>query len=185
MPRLANVPEQQEIRIGPSPTGRGYRLETVQFLPQSRETVFEFFADAFQLETITPPWLRFVVLTPAPITMEIGRRIDYRLRLHGVPVRWQSVISAWEPPVRFVDEQVNGPYRRWHHEHRFESVEGGTLCRDLVDYEVPGGWLVDRFFVRRDLRRIFRFRQRKLAELFDSQSTATGTDQRFLTVGPR
>jgi ligand-binding SRPBCC domain-containing protein len=154
-----------EIRFTRSPTGRGSRLEATQVLPHPREVVFKFFADAFQLEAITPPWLRFVVLTPPPITMGIGIRIDYRLRLHCVPIRWQSVISAWEPPVRFVDEQVVGPYRRWHHEHRFESVEGGTCCRDFVDYEVPGGALVDRLFVRRDLKKIFEFRQRKLAEL--------------------
>jgi len=163
MTRAVNA---DEIRITRSPTGRGSRLEATQFLPHPGEAVFRFFADAFQLETITPHWLRFVVLTPAPITMRIGLRIDYRLRLHGVPVRWQSAISAWEPPVRFVDEQIRGPYRRWHHEHRFESVGGGTLCRDLVDYEVPGGPIVDRLFVRRDLRNIFRFRQRRMAELF-------------------
>lgn len=163
---------EDDIRIGASPTGRGSRLEATQFLPHPREVVFEFFADAYQLESITPPWLRFAVLTPRPISMRAGLRIDYRLHLRGVPIRWQSVISAWAPPDRFVDEQVRGPYRRWHHEHRFERVEGGTLCRDLVDYEVPGGRLVDRLFVRRDLRNIFRFRQRKLAELFASGSNS-------------
>jgi ligand-binding SRPBCC domain-containing protein len=163
MTRAVNA---DQIWITGSPTGRGSRLEATQFLPYPREVVFQFFADAFQLEMITPPWLRFVVLTPAPITMRLGLRIDYRLRLHGVPVRWQSAISAWEPPTRFVDEQIRGPYRRWHHEHRFEGVDGGTLCRDIVDYQVPGGPIVDRLFVRRDLRRIFRFRQRKLAALF-------------------
>jgi ligand-binding SRPBCC domain-containing protein len=163
---MTHAVNADEIRITHASTGRGSRLEARQFLPHPCEVVFQFFADAFQLGTITPPWLQFVVLTPAPITMRIGLRIDYRLRLHGVPIRWQSAISAWEPPARFVDEQIRGPYRRWHHEHRFESVEGGTLCRDIVDYEVPGGPIVDWLFVRRDLRMIFRFRQRKLAELF-------------------
>jgi ligand-binding SRPBCC domain-containing protein len=166
-----NLLSQQDIRIAPSPTGRGYRLETAQFLPRSREVVFDFFADAFQLEAITPPWVRFSVLTSAPIEMAQGTRLDYRLRLHGVPIRWQSVISAWEPPERFVDEQVRGPYRLWHHEHRFESVEGGTLCRDVVDYEVPGGPIVDCLFVRPDLRKIFGFRRGKLAELCSAWPT--------------
>jgi ligand-binding SRPBCC domain-containing protein len=166
---------EQPVRIGRSPNGPGSRLEATQFLSHPHEVVFQFFADAYQLESITPPWLRFVVLTPPPITMQASVRIDYQLRLHGVPIRWRSVISAWEPPLRFVDEQLQGPYRRWHHEHRFEPVDGGTLCRDAVDYEVPGGGFVDCLFVRHDLRKIFRFRQRKLAELF-----AVGTD-----VGPR
>jgi ligand-binding SRPBCC domain-containing protein len=160
----------EPIRISRSPIGRGSRLEATQVLPHPRAIVFQFFADAYQLEAITPPWLRFVVLNPPPITMQAGVRIDYRLRLHGLPIRWQSVISAWEPPLRFVDEHLRGPYRRWHHEHRFEPVDGGTLCRDVVDYEVPGGRFVDRFFVRRDLREIFRFRQQKLAELFAEQA---------------
>lgn len=153
------------IRIGPSPTGPGSRLETAQLLPRSRERVFEFFADAFQLEALTPPWLRFKVLTPAPIQIAAGTRIDYRLRLRGIPIRWQSSISVWDPPRRFVDEQIRGPYRRWRHEHVFEEVAGGVLCRDVVDYAVLGGSLVDALFVRPDLRRIFRFRQQRLFEL--------------------
>lgn len=106
------------------------------------------------------------MLTPAPIRIEPGALIDYRLRLHGVPIRWQSRISVWEPPFHFVDEQIRGPYRRWHHEHFFEEVEGGTLCRDIVDYAVPGGWLVNALFVGPDVRRIFEYRQNKLRELF-------------------
>lgn len=153
------------IDIGPSPVGAGSRLEALQFLPQPVERVFEFFSDAFQLEKLTPGWLRFSVLTKPPIRLEAGTLIDYRLRLHGLPLRWQSCISVWEPPVRFVDEQVRGPYRRWHHEHRFEPVEGGTLCRDLVDYQVWGGSLVDRLLVRRDLRTIFAYRQHVLANI--------------------
>jgi ligand-binding SRPBCC domain-containing protein len=154
------------IRITASLAGRGSCLEAVQVLPRPRDAVFEFFADAFQLETITPPWLHFAVLADPPIRMATGTRIDYRLRLHGVPIRWQSVISVWEPPNRFVDEQVRGRYRRWHHEHIFESIDGETRCRDIVDYEAAGGRLVDSLFVRGDLRKIFLFRQQKLTELF-------------------
>ena len=141
-------------------------LESELWLPRKLEEVFPFFADALNLETITPPWLRFEVLTPRPIEMRVGLLIDYRLRLRGLPLRWQSEISAWEPPRRFVDEQRRGPYRAWIHEHRFEERDGGTLAQDRVRYAVIGGWLVERFIVRRDLEKIFRFRQEKLREVF-------------------
>jgi ligand-binding SRPBCC domain-containing protein len=154
------------IRIGPASTHQGFRLETQLFLPQSREQLFEFFSDAFQLQAITPKWLHFAVLTPPPIQIGRGTLIDYRLRLHGIPVRWRTRISVWEPCRRFVDEQIKGPYRRWHHEHLFEIVEGGTLCRDIVDYSAFGGRAIHAMFVRRDLRAIFEFRQHKLQELF-------------------
>jgi ligand-binding SRPBCC domain-containing protein len=159
-------PNQDAIRIGPAPTRDGCRLEATQFLPQSRDRVFGFFSDAFQLETITPPWLQFAVLTPAPICIEAGTIIHYRLRLHGVPIRWQSRISVWEPPRHFMDEQTRGPYRRWRHQHILEAVDGGTLCRDIVDYAVPGGWLIDALVVRGDVLKIFSFRQARLRELF-------------------
>ena len=155
-----------EIRIQRAPSGRGFRLEGAQWLPCPRERVFEFFSDVFQLETITPPWLRFSVLTPPPVHLQLGTKLDYRLRVHGVPLRWQSYISQWDPPHRFADEQLRGPYWSWHHQHEFETVENGTLCRDLVDYRVFGGALINSLFVRRDLLGIFQFRQRKLRELF-------------------
>ncbi len=141
------------------------RLETFRtecWVPRKREDVFEFFADALNLEAITPPWLSFSVLTPGPIVMRIGARIDYRLRLHGVPFRWQTEITRWQPPFSFVDEQRRGPYRRWVHTHTFEEHGGGTLCSDSVVYAVPGGRLIDRLFVRRDVQRIFNFRHRAL-----------------------
>jgi ligand-binding SRPBCC domain-containing protein len=156
------------VQIARSPSGLGYRLEAAVVLPQRRKRVFAFFADAFQLERITPPWLHFAVLTAAPINIEEGTIIDYRLRLHGIPIRWQSRIGVWEPPHRFVDEQTHGPYRRWHHTHLFEETQGGTLCRDSVEYDVVGGRLIDKLFVRPDLRKIFAFRNRTLAELFSN-----------------
>ena len=159
---------QNHIQIGRSPLIHGFRLEAAQFLPEQRDRVFAFFSDAFQLEAITPPWLHFSVLTPAPIRLVTGTLIDYQLRLRGLPVRWQSRISVWEPPFRFVDEQVRGPYRHWHHEHIFEDVDGGTLCRDVVDYAVPGGRMIDALIVRPDVRKIFQFRQQKLSERFPS-----------------
>ncbi len=152
------------ITIERSPTG-GFRLQAQQWVPQPREQVFALFSDAFQLEALTPPWLKFAVLTPGPIAIAAGTLIDYRLRLHGVPIRWQSRISVWEPPVRFVVEQTRGPYRRWHHEHVFEEVDGGTLCRDIVDYRPLGGWLANSLLVRRDLLKVFAYRQRQLGQL--------------------
>ncbi|MEZ6066961.1 MAG: SRPBCC family protein [Planctomycetaceae bacterium] len=154
------------VQIFPHPERPGVqRLACEIMLPRPIDDVFEFFGDAAQLQTLTPDWLHFQIITPLPIVMEPGRLIDYRIRLHGVPIGWRTEIAAWEPPLRFVDQQLRGPYRLWHHEHRFESTATGTRVIDIVDYRVPGGWLIDRLFVRRDLRRIFEYRHHKLEEL--------------------
>jgi len=149
---------------------RAHSLTREQRLPGAPEDVFPFFAAARNLEAITPPWLRFRVVTPEPIAMEAGALIAYRLRLHGVPVRWLTRIAAWEPGVRFVDVQVRGPYRLWHHTHEFASDPrdpGMTLMRDTVRWALPLGILGAPAlpFVRRDLRRIFDHRARRVAEL--------------------
>ncbi len=132
--------------------------------------VFDFFADARNLEAITPPFLRFKVLTPSPIAMAPGTLIDYRLSLRSVPIRWRTRIDAWEPPSRFVDLQLKGPYRLWHHEHTFKAEGSATRCFDVVRYAVPGGpgveRLVERLFVRRDVERIFEYRRERLGERF-------------------
>lgn len=130
------------------------------------DAVFPFFADARNLETLTPTWLNFKILTPIPVVMQTGTLIEYELRLHGLPLHWASEITVWDPPRRFVDEQRRGPYRRWIHEHRFEEEGGATLCVDHVQYAVPGGVLVEGLFVRPNLQRIFAFRRAKLEELF-------------------
>ncbi len=152
-----------------------HRIETEIVVPRGLDEVFAFFSDAHNLDELTPPWLRFHVLTPRPVPMHVGARIDYRLRIRGLPIRWQSEITAWEPPWRFVDEQRRGPYRLWHHEHLFESVPGGTRIVDRVDYAVAG-WvlepLVHRVFVRPDVERIFRYRGERLAERFARPSAA-------------
>jgi ligand-binding SRPBCC domain-containing protein len=140
------------------------------WLRRPLEEVFAFFADAGNLQALTPDWLDFSVVTPAPILMRGGTLIDYRLRLRGFPIRWQSEITAWEPPRRFVDEQRRGPYRLWIHEHCFEARDGGTLVSDFVRYAAPGGWLVEWLFVRQDLERIFQFRRERLLTLFDQRS---------------
>ena len=144
---------------------RGYLLQATTSLARPPAEVFEFFGDARNLEALTPPFLHFEILTPDPITMGAGTLIDYRLRLHGLRVRWRTQITAWEPPRRFVDTQVRGPYRWWIHEHTFVEREGGTEMTDRVRYGVPGGRLVHRLFVERDLRRIWDYRAARIAEL--------------------
>ena len=140
-------------------------METRLWLPLPIASVFSFFADAENLERLTPPRLRFHILTPRPIAMRVGSRIDYRLRLHGLPFRWQSEITAWDPPRRFVDEQRRGPYKTWIHEHAFTERDGGTEVCDRVRYAVPGGWLIDRLAVRRDVKAIFAYRAITLQKL--------------------
>lgn len=143
-------------------------LEREQFVARPRAEVFDFFAQARNLERITPPWLRFEVLTPEPIPMAVGTLIDYRLRLHGIPLRWTSRIENWDAERSFVDRQIRGPYRLWHHRHEFAEQRGGTIVRDRVHYAIPFGVigrLAGARFVARDLRRVFDFRRRAVAEL--------------------
>lgn len=141
---------------------RVHTLVREQRLPGRPEEVFAFFAAAENLEAITPPWLGFRIVTPVPIDMREGTLIEYRLRLHGVPLRWLTRIEVWEPAPpapRFVDRQVRGPYALWHHAHEFEPAgDGDTLMRDTVNYALPLGWLGEaahRGLVRRDLAAIF------------------------------
>jgi ligand-binding SRPBCC domain-containing protein len=136
------------------------------WLPRSVDEVFAFFSDAYNLQAITPDWLNFEILTPRPIAMHAGALIDYKLRVRGIPLKWRTKITQWQPPHRFVDEQIRGPYRQWIHEHRFEPKDGGTLCKDHVRYAVLGGELVNRLFVRRDVEGIFDYRKAKLVEQF-------------------
>lgn len=153
-------------------------VRTLRFelwLPRPRAEVFNFFSDASNLEHITPAFLNFVVLTPKPIQMTSGSLIDYKLRVRGIPMRWRTLISVWEPPFRFVDEQLRGPYRQWVHEHKFEERDGGTLAVDVVRYAVLGGALIDWLLVRRDVEKIFAFRQRRLGEMFCGNLRVTST----------
>jgi ligand-binding SRPBCC domain-containing protein len=145
---------------------RGNRLTTEIRLPTPLADVFEFFSDAYNLEEITPPWLHFTVQTPAPIEMKRGALIDYRLRLHGIPIRWRTEITAWDPPYRFVDEQLRGPYRYWRHEHTFQEQDGKTIAHDQVEYSVPGGALIHWLLVKSDVRRIFEYRSQILTRRF-------------------
>lgn len=142
------------------------RLRTETWVSAPLDTVFHFFADAANLQVLTPPWVHFVIRTPGTIEMRPGARILYSIRLHGIPVAWESEITVWQPPDRFVDEQRRGPYRRWAHTHTFAAERGGTRLVDEIEFAVPAGWLVGAL-VRRDLRQIFSFRQRALMRLFD------------------
>jgi ligand-binding SRPBCC domain-containing protein len=138
------------------------RLEREQLVPRPVTDVFAFFSQAHNLERITPPWLRFEVLTPDAIAMAAGTLIEYRLRLHGVCLRWISRIEEWDTDRAFVDRQVRGPYRFWHHRHEFLPHTDGTVVRDRVHYALPLGRLGDlahAAFVQRDLDQIFDFRR--------------------------
>ncbi len=142
-------------------------VEAEQFLPQPIEEVFAFFSDARNLERITPPNVRFRILTPTPIEMKVGALIDYKIRIKGLPMRWRTRISEWDPPHRFSDEQLIGPYHRWLHTHWFRPEGDGTRIGDRIEYRPRGGKIVNELFVKRDVRRIFAYRQQIMAELFN------------------
>jgi ligand-binding SRPBCC domain-containing protein len=146
-------------------------LEREQIVARPRGEVFAFFADARNLERLTPPALRFVILTPGPIEMRPGAVIDYRLSLSGLPFRWRTLIEAFEPGVRFVDTQARGPYKFWRHTHQFRDVPGGTSITDHVEYELPFGPLGDGIhaaFVRRQLEAIFDYRRATIETFFEA-----------------
>jgi hypothetical protein len=163
--RFRELPEALvEITRDPSTT-----LQREQWVPRPPDEVFRFFADAHNLERLTPPFLKFRILRVSTPTLETGTRIDYRLSLHGVPVRWQSLIQDWTPNWSFVDTQTRGPYHRWHHTHEFEPWDGGTIIRDRVHYELPLGALggvAAGAFVAKDLDSIFAFRHQAVHEIF-------------------
>ena len=145
-----------------------HRLERSTFIAKPRREVFAFFADAHNLERITPAFLRFRILTPGPIVMQAGTLIDYRLRLYGVPVHWRTLIAEFDPDTTFTDLQLAGPYRHWQHRHAFSDVPGGTQMRDQVDYVLPLGILGEaawHLFLRSRLEQIFDHRNRAIASL--------------------
>lgn len=137
-------------------------LHREMVVPSSLEDTFAFFADAHNLDQITPPWIGFRILTPAPIAMHVGTCIDYRIRVRGVPLRWRTNITVWEPPHRFVDLQIRGPYRWWHHTHIFEPCSDGTRVVDIVEYRSPLWRLMHPLLVDRDVAGIFDYREHAL-----------------------
>lgn len=142
-------------------------FETEQYFPVSRPKVFPFFADASNLEKITPELLKFKITKMEPAEIKTGTLIDYRLRVHGFPIRWRTLIEDWEPPTRFSDQQMKGPYALWHHTHEFSDLAEGTWMKDIVRYKVPmgklgliaGGWLV-----ASDVQQIFAYRRKAVAK---------------------
>jgi ligand-binding SRPBCC domain-containing protein len=143
------------------------RYETV--VPAPLDAAFAVFSDASNLQQLTPSWLQFSIVTPLPIVMRVGLEIDYRIRLYGVPLAWTSRIDVWEPEYRFVDRQIAGPYLWWRHAHRFESAGGATRVIDEVEYVPRAAWMTARM-VRRDVERIFRYRQGALQQIFQHSS---------------
>ena len=150
-----------------------YTLTREQFVARPRSEVFSFFADAGNLERITPAFLRFRIVTPSPITIAPGTLIDYRLSLFGLPFGWRTRIERFEPDSSFVDMQLRGPYTLWRHTHEFEAVAGGTQMLDRVEYALPLGPLgriARALFVRTTLERIFDYRARTIAEIFEASA---------------
>jgi hypothetical protein len=133
------------------------------------EEVFQFFSKAENLNLLTPPELSFKILTPLPIKMQAGTLIDYRIKLNGIPFNWRTEISTWKVNECFVDQQLKGPYKIWHHTHSFTALKEGTLMIDEVKYLSPG-WilepLIEKFFIKKKVEGIFDYRNSKLKEIF-------------------
>jgi ligand-binding SRPBCC domain-containing protein len=156
---------QRFLAADARPPHKVERLHRECVVPASLDRAFAFFADAANLQQMTPPWLHFSILTPMPVEMRAGLEIAYRINLYGLPMPWQSRIDVWEPGVSFVDRQLVGPYRWWRHEHRFEVVRDGTRVIDQVDY-APRVVRLSGALVRRDLQRIFAYRHEVLRRIF-------------------
>jgi ligand-binding SRPBCC domain-containing protein len=152
-----------------------HTLRREQWIARPLDEVFPFFSDARNLEELTPPWLGFRILTTGPILIAAGTRIRYRLAWHGLSVTWTTQIRRWDPPFRFIDVQVSGPYRLWHHTHRFEAHAGGTRMTDVVRYRLPFGMIgraVHALQVRRDVKQIFDYRFQRINALFAGAGVA-------------
>jgi hypothetical protein len=148
-----------------------YTISRTQWVPRPLDAIFEFFSRPANLQELTPPLLDFRILE-APEKLRAGSLIRYRLRVHKLPVQWTTEIVAWEPPHRFVDLQLKGPYQLWRHEHTFAAERGGTTISDCVEYALPFGpvgRIVHALLVRRDVEHIFEFRDRKMRELFGGE----------------
>jgi len=164
LPRSFADPSRWLLADRERPTNgvRTLHSETIVAVPLDR--AFAFFSEAQNLERMTPPWLNFSIRTPLPIEMREGAIIDYAITLYGVPIPWRTRIDVWEPGTRFIDRQISGPYRWWHHEHRFEATDEGTRVIDHVEYLPRVSWLSS-WMVNRDVQRIFAFRQSALGPL--------------------
>lgn len=155
--------------------GYSSEIRTEQLIGNTRKEVFAFFQDPKNLERITPDFLNFSIVSDPPDTIAEGTTFQYHLKYHGVPMKWISRITCWDPPVRFVDEQIQGPFQKWHHTHQFTDHEEGTCVMDYVQYEVPG-WILAPFIhqyrVRPDVESIFSYRQKRIQQIFSAQHTS-------------
>lgn len=152
---------------------RFYTFRSSQWVPRPVEEVFRFFSDAHNLEVLTPPWLSFKIITPGPIQIKSGAQIKYQIRLHGIPLKWTTEIRSWDPPHRFSDAQLSGPYSLWHHTHIFQSENGGTRMNDVVRYRLPFGILgrlVNIVQTRREIAAIFAYRRERIQERFGNHA---------------
>ncbi len=144
------------------------------FLKAPIEQVFSFFCDAHNLEKITPPWLQFKILNQSTPTIQKGTTFTYRLKIHGVPVHWTTLIEEWVPNTYFVDTQIKGPYRKWHHTHTFQSMDGGTQVNDRILYKMHFGRIGHLFagkWVRRDVETIFAYREKAIEAIFSQDKS--------------
>ena len=148
-----------------------FTFEKQLWLSKPITTVFDFFANAQNLDLITPPWLHFSITTLPPIKIRVGATIDYRLRLRTIPIKWRSEIAKWEPPNLFVDVHRKGPYRLWIHTHQFIEKDGGTLARDELNYAVWGDRLTNSLFVARGIHKIFQHRSEKLRGILKTRGS--------------
>ena len=148
-----------------------YTLESNQFINKPIEEVFQFFSKPENLSVITPAKLGFKILSPNPIKMEVGRLIDYNIYLMGIPIHCRTLITDYEPPNMFVDQQIKGPYAMWHHTHTFHKVKGGVEIKDRVVYSIPFGFLgrlLNYLWIKRDLNNIFLHRKKVIDKLFEN-----------------
>ena len=156
-----------------------YELYKTQFINQPIDVVFNFFSKPENLALITPSKLAFKILTPTPITINKGTLIDYTIRLMRFPVHWRTLITKYNPPYEFVDEQIKGPYLFWHHTHTFKAVNGGSEIKDKVRYSIPMGYLgqfIHKIWIKKDLEKIFEYRKAVIDKLFNQ------SDSRILSM---
>ena len=155
-------------------------FEATQIVERPRREVFAFFSDPANLQAITPPWLGFEILQGQGQPIREGSQLEYGLRIHGLPMRWRTLIEEWEPGRRFVDVQLRGPYALWHHTHTFQDVDEGTLVVDRVVYRLPLGRLgrlVAGRYVRRDVEKIFSYRKQRISQLLENNDEGRGMQQ--------
>ena len=145
-------------------------INSEQFINIKIQNVFDFFSKPENLQEITPKRLGFNIITPGPIEMEKGTVIDYYIKISYIPIRWRTIITNYNPPYKFVDQQIKGPYSFWHHTHTFSKLNGGTLIKDNIKYLVPFGIIgkiINKIWIKRDLENIFDYRKNKIKILLE------------------